>query len=156
MTYPRSTKRALSVLIASVIITAVCIVVAVVYGFYFSGAVSEYTSIETLEITSAYSEINGSDWIITIKMKNTGSKTSTLIQALVNNIPMDNYGSSHVADEWSTNMTQQQVIRSGETILIKIYLDPDKPGIMLSQGTTIELKIQSAGGADYPILLTLG
>jgi hypothetical protein len=156
MLLPRSKKRALSAIIASIIITAVCIVVAVVFGFYFSGAVSEFTSIETLEIISAYSELNGSDWIITVKMKNTGSKTCSLIQVLVNDIPIDNYGSPHVVDEWSTNMTQQQVVRSGETVLIKIYLDPDKPGVVLSQGSTIELTIQSAGGADYPRLLTLG
>jgi len=97
-------RRAVSPVIATVIIVAVTITVAVAVSYWISGISSQYTSFEKVEIKSAYASrkddgdgglpevFTFKGWVIKIGVQNTGSQTSTLESVYVNNKPLDEYG----------------------------------------------------------------
>ena len=150
-----SLRKALSSVVSTIILLGICISVAVAAGFYLRGILVGQTDYEVFEIVSTSCKLNGSYWVIDVNVKNVGSDSGTLVQALINGITVDNYESPHIVDQWSTSMSQTQLLRSGESINIKFFLDPDKVGTKLSSGTSIELMLHSAGGYDYPVLILL-
>ncbi len=150
-----SSKRAVSPVIATIIIVSVTITLAVASGFFLSGTLDSYTTFDIIEIVSVRCVLNGSNWVIDVIVKNVGSDSGTLVQALVNGLEVDNYGSPYVVDQLSTNMSRTQVLRSGERVMVRFFLDPDRVGTSLSSGTSVELMLHSTSGHDYPILIIL-
>ena len=150
-----SSKRAVSPVLATIIIVSVTITIAVASGFFLSGTIDSYTTFRVIKIVQTKCTLNGSNWVIDVIVKNIGSDSGTLIQALVNGLEVDNYSSPHVANQWSTNMTQSQVLRSGESVMVRFFVDPDRFGTSLSSGTSVELMLHSASGFDYPVLIIL-
>lgn len=156
-------RRAISPVIATVILVAVAITVAVGVSYWMSGIAGQYTQFEKVEIQSGYSEkvftTNVFDgWKITLEMKNTGSAASTLIRAFVNDIAIieANYGeSTFVAGAISTDLEYDDgtTVESGTTVTVQIWIDKEYPN--LSSGTTLNVKIHSAGGMDYIKLVRL-
>lgn len=111
-------RRAVSPVIATVIIVAVTITVAVAVSYWMSGIASQYTSFEKVELKSAYAsrKYDADDttfmgWIIEIGVQNTGSSTATLESLFVNEKPMSEYGTSEVTPNgkirW-TNVAPEQ------------------------------------------------
>jgi hypothetical protein len=90
-----------------------------------------------------------------MKLKNTGTATANLIGVFINDIEVNNYAGSWTDAEWNTNMTATEAITSGATKTIEIYIDSDLPGTTLSSGTTVNIKVHSAGGMDYIKLVEL-
>jgi hypothetical protein len=81
-----------------------------------------------------------------------------LISAFINDIEVDKYGTlCAIAGTWSTNITTVSsfTIQSGQTKEVVFWIDPNKKGSTLSSGTTINIKIHSAGGMDYLKLVEL-
>jgi hypothetical protein len=150
-----SSKRAVSPVLATIIIASVAITLAVAVSFFLSGTVIGSTSFEVLEIVSARCVLNGTNWVIDVIVKNVGSNSGTLVQALVNGLEVNNYASPYITDQWSTNMSQSQVLRSGEKVMVRFFLDPDRVDTSLSSGTSVELMLHSASGYDYPVLIIL-
>ena len=74
----------MSPVIATVILVAVAITVSVAVAYWMGGIAGQYTKFEKVEIQSAVCINNGTLWTITMKLKNTGTETSTLISAFVN------------------------------------------------------------------------
>ena len=107
-------RRALSPVIATVIIVAVTITVAVAVSYWLSGIAGQYTSFEKIEIQSAYAvkfdnipESQGAEgdskgWRITLQLQNTGTGEATLMDCFVNNMPLTYYGTDIV---WSYDTT---------------------------------------------------
>jgi hypothetical protein len=52
-------------------------------------------------------------------------------------------------------MTTTHAITSGATTAIEIYIDAGLLGTTLSSGTTVNIKVHSAGGMDYIKLVEL-
>jgi len=145
-----------SPVIATVILVAVAITVAVAVAYWMGGIAGQYTKFEKVEIQSAICTLESTgNWSIQMKLKNTGTATATLISAFVNNLELMNYNTTYVDAQWNTNMTTSQAITSGQDIVIEIYIDADRPATTLSSGTTINIKIHSAGGMDYIKLVEL-
>jgi flagellin-like protein len=152
-------RKAISPVIATVILVAVAITVSVAVAYWMGGISSQYTQFEKVEIQTAYSvRTTGVGWNVTMEMKNTGSATSTLLRCFINEVPVPigNYnattfaGSNSVAVGFPyTGLT----IDSGESLNIQVYVDEGYGA--LSSGTTINVKIHSAGGMDYIKLVTL-
>jgi flagellin-like protein len=154
-------RRAVSPVIATVILVAIAITVAVAVAYWMGGIAGQYTRFEQIEIQSALCSAHGvpSDWNVTMTLKNTGTRDTTLISLFLNEEEVDAYGALDTgypfAAVWATNMTNTEVIQSGETIVINVYIAHDRPGSMLSSGTTVNIKIHSAGGMDFPKLIEL-
>lgn len=118
--------------------------------------IKQHTKFEKVEIQTAVCTISEGNWTIRMKLKNTGTTTATLTDALINNVEVDKYGvSGAVQNKWATNMTRQTSIPSGQTKIIEFYIDPQKSGTPLSSGTTVNINIHSTGGMDYIKLVEL-
>ncbi|MBA7711930.1 hypothetical protein ES703_120897 [subsurface metagenome] len=175
-----SKSRAVSPVIATVILVAVTITVAVAVSYWMSSIAGQYTTFEKVEIQSAYAEIQPSPggWIITLEMKNSGSATANLIRVFVNEKPIDLYGSTFddtqvdsgtiavptgdAGNRTGTNILVTGVaIESGKTADVDdTTTDPDPIQVyigskLFSSGTTINIKIHSAAGMDYIKLVQL-
>jgi flagellin-like protein len=127
----------ISPVVATVILVAVAIVIAIAVAFWASGLVGVFTRFEKLEIVSA---VMTDEDTFTVRIRNTGSADSALIQVVV-----QGRGIGQVpADEGR--------IRVGETLECEVTVASPPPGI------TVELAFQSAGGKVYPtaVLATLG
>ena len=147
----------MSPVIATVILVAVAITVAVAVAYWMGGIAGQYTKFEKVEIQAGTCELDTVDgnWTITLKMKNTGTATATLISAFINDHEVIAYGASGaLAGETATNMTTTSTsIDSGASWIIELYIDDTYR--TLSSGTTVNIKIHSAGGMDYIKLVEL-
>ena len=116
----------------------------------------DYTTFEKVEIQSGvctYDATNG-NWTIRLKLKNTGTGSATLISAFINDVEIGAYGVTSVGNGFSaTNMTTATSIESGDSLVVELYIDGTYSH--LSSGTTINIKIHSAGGMDYIKLVEL-
>lgn len=148
----------MSPVIATVILVAVAITVAVAVAYWMGGIAGQYTKFEKVEIQSAVCTNNGTFWTIEMKMKNTGTASSTLISAFINEVEVDNYDSTaEVAGAWATNIntTVSTVITSGQSVTVYFWMDSARAGTTLTSGTTVNFKIHSSGGMDYIKLVEL-
>lgn len=149
-------RRAISPVIATVILVAVAITVSVAVAYWMGGIAGQYTKFEKVEIQTATCTVSSGNWTVQMKLKNTGTATTTLIGAFINDVEVDNYGASGIVqNKWATNMTQTTSMSSGQTLVVGFYIDPGKSGSTLSAGTTVNIKIHSAGGMDYIKLIEL-
>jgi flagellin-like protein len=155
-------RKAISPVIATVILVAVAITVAVAVSYWMGGISSQYTKFEKVEIQSGWSErYNTSSltgWIITLELKNTGSASATLVRVFINDVPIKegNYNETGIVDtETSTSIDFDTglPLESGAGDTVYIYISDTYK--QLSSGTTVDVKIHSAGGMDYIKLISL-
>lgn len=166
-------KKALSPVIATVILIAVTIVVAVSVAYWMGSIAGGYTSFEQIELPTAYASYsatcltpNKPGWKITIELKNTGSADATINNIFINSIPLKDYTSGiTLGGVGITNMTTPAELASinvkitkGESqtlyLYVQEYIAPNGvPGC--TAGTRIDLKIHTAGGRDYPTSIKL-
>jgi len=158
-------RRAVSPVIATVVLVAVTITVAVAVSYWMSGISSQYTQFEKVEIKTGYAiKIGTSGWNVTMVLQNTGSATATIQEVFVNEAPIDEYA---VGIDFGTGVN---------------IVDPDEIGVSfatpagltlesgqakecyilvgssvgyLSSGTTLNIKMHSASGMDYIKLIKL-
>ena len=151
-------RKAVSPVIATVILVAVAITVAVGVSYWMGGISAQYTSFEKVEIQTAVCTWNGTAWEIEIKLKNSGTATSTLNSVFINEKEVDTYNvTSAGGGEANTNMTEATTIVSGASAVVYIYIDgpPAPQWESVTAGTTVNIKIHSAGGMDYIKLIEL-
>ena len=149
-------RKAISPVIATVILVAVAITVAVAVAYWMGGIAGQYTKFEKIEVQSGYCTWNSTDtyWKIEMKLKNTGTAAATLTSAFINDVEIVTYNQDSVsANSTSTNMTTTTSITSGDEITFNVYIDQGYA--TLSAGTTVNIKIHSAGGMDYIKLVEL-
>ncbi len=154
-------RRAVSPVISTVILVAVAITVAVAVAYWMGGIAGQYTKFEKVEMQSAVCLKQGAPgqeyWNVTIKMKNSGTAASTLIACFVNEVEVDGYGynlTTGTDGEAHTIMTDTFTIDSGVSDYISIIIDYDNYK-SLTSGTTVNIKIISAGGMEYIKLIEL-
>jgi flagellin-like protein len=94
-------RRAVSPVIATVVLVAVAITIAVAVSYWMSGISSQYTQFEKIEMTSAYCESDASTggvgvseacWNVTVDFRNTGTTESAIIGVSINGKAADDYG----------------------------------------------------------------
>jgi len=188
-------RRAVSPVIATVILVAITITVAVAVAYWMSSIAGQYTQFEKVEIQSGYASIlaevpdreytveelaadaaaggslvsgdikpgsgTAAGWKITIKLKNTGSAPSTITDCFVNEKPMEEYSLGSILfdyldenDAIAPMLPEGVTLESGTsvTLYVSIIRNPD---ITFTSGTTINVKLHSAGGMDYIRLIQL-
>ncbi len=162
-------RKAVSPVIATVILVAVAITVSVGVSYWMSGISAQYTSFEKIEVqtaTCSWDSTNGL-WSIQVNLKNSGTATASLTNIFINDVEVNAYGSTGTiavppdVDTLGlavTTMLDVEVLESGETSSILIFIDG--PGgtsqwKMVSTGTTVNIKIHSSGGMDYIKLVKL-
>jgi len=172
-------KRALSPVIATVILISVTIVVAVSVAYWMGSIAGGYTTFEQVELPTAYAEYGSSfdiaddgvaddsGWKITIELKNTGSADATIDNIFINSVPLSSISTAAV-DLWYkdengvlTEATDFSSISirvdkgSSNTVVIYIIDDGGQSVKGATSGTRIDIKLHSAGGRDYPAQVKL-
>jgi len=163
-------RRGISPVIATVILVAVAIAVAIAVAFWMTGIVGLFTGFEELQITSAYAETidannDGTEdtFVIHITVKNTGTSPATVDNVIINGQPFDN-AIIQVSYGDSPNQINNQLgaggsfsINPGETYYINITFDINAnwAGGQLGHGVSVEVKLHTAGGKEYPKLVVL-
>ena len=153
-------RKAVSPVIATVILVAVAITVAVAVAYWMGGIASQYTKFEKVEIQSGICvKETGPYWNITIKMKNTGTAAATLIGVFINEVEVNDYNVTTTPGigQATTSMLEAETILSGASSTVNIFIDGgiDGWGAPVTSGTTVNIKIHSAGGMDYIKLIEL-
>jgi len=125
----------------------------------------QYTHFERLEIQTGYATYSGTStmWTVTLNVKNSGSEKATVKTCFLNDVPCKtaNYGvASAPAGEWGVGFPAAGLsLNPGQSASILIYIDNPLSAIpelnLLSSGTTINVKLHSAGGMDYIKLIRL-
>ncbi|MEM2824180.1 MAG: archaellin/type IV pilin N-terminal domain-containing protein [Thermofilaceae archaeon] len=137
-------RRAISPVIATVIIVAVTIAVAIAVAFWMTGIIGLFTGFEQLQIVSIYDDAEG----IHLTVKNTGTQTATITDIAINGRPC-----SVMTCIIEPNIPAQPLaIRSGDSVNIVIRnVDLEN----LGPGTSVEVKLLTASGKEYPKLIVL-
>jgi flagellin-like protein len=154
-------RKGISPVIATVIIVAVTIAVAIAVAFWMTGLIGLFTgAVEKLEIISATATAQaGGGWQITIVARNTGTTQTSVDVIFVNgyNATQLNCGNQQV----TVNPQPPRVIRPGEQQQFTITINAgacqvgNNPVFTASPGVSIEVKLHTTGGKEYPKLLTL-
>jgi flagellin-like protein len=162
---PQKTRKAVSPVIATVILVAVAITVAVGVSYWMSGISSQYTQFEKVEIQTGYAAYDSTltQWNVTMAIKNSGSADATVNMVFLNDVPCETAGYGVAAPpvtQWGTDIpTTGVTLQAGESATQMIYIDNPCTGVdqlqWLSAGTTINIKLHSAGGMDYIKLIRL-
>ncbi len=161
------TRKAVSPVIATVILVAVAITVSVGVSYWMGGISSQYTQFEKVEIQTGYAATANdgatppvvTGWLITMTIKNSGSAASTITHVFVNDVPIADaqfgqatLGAAGVVctDVPAAGLT----LEAGESDDIQVWISAGGTSL-LSAGTTVNIKLHSAGGMDYIKLIRL-
>jgi flagellin-like protein len=143
-------RKGISPVIATVILVAVAITVSVSVAYWMGGISSLYTRLEKIEVQSivALKGVAG-NYTITLAVKNTGSADATIDSVFINGKPLSQFTGV------TTNLVVggTSVVAGGSTT-VEVYVAANA-GVPFSAGTTIEVKLHTAAGKDYPQMVTL-
>ena len=150
-------RKGISPVIATVIIVAVTIAVA----FWMTGIIGLFTgAVEKLEIVSATATATDEEgWKVILVARNTGT-----VQTSVDVIFVNGYNATKLkCDSTEVKITPNlpKVIKPGEEVSFTIEIAKgactvDSTTVFTARaGTSIEVKLHTTGGKEYPKLLTL-
>lgn len=162
--------KAVSPVIATIIIVAIAIVMAIAVAYWMLGMGGAFTRYEKVEFTSCYATkgtydptpenaSNGdsvSAFFINLRLKNTGSADATLDLLFFNAIPQQDVGDlleiKIDGDTLSKTESLDVTIVPGDTKEGTIIL---KSGGTFNSGMSLELMIQTVAGKQYPKVVVL-
>jgi len=137
-------NKAISPVIATVIIVSVAIAIAVAVAFWMTGIAGIFTRYEKLEVVSAYATSANYGWDVIVIVKNTGSTDTTIDNIFINGKPWSAWTNSK---SHNTTLDLPAHIPAGKRVKFIIPLD-ENDGIVAGQ--SIEVKIHTAAGREYP------
>ncbi|WP_052884967.1 archaellin/type IV pilin N-terminal domain-containing protein [Thermofilum pendens] len=151
-------RRGISPVIATVIIVAVTIAIAIAVAFWMTGIVGIFTgTVEKLEIVSLYAVPNAQGgWDVTVIVKNTGTISTSIDNIFINGVPVKNCNPA-ITPNPDVTATPQPLKPGGDPLTITFTLGNGNEcgGTKFTSGVSIEVKLHSTGGKEYPKLITL-
>ena len=161
----RRKDRAVSPVIATIILVAIAIVMAIAVAYWALGLGGTFTRYEKIEIMAMYANkttiVINSDrvtgWNITAYLRNTGSAAATINMILINGKPLDviNATSQHYVKSNFTRLQPPEVtLDPGDRKVLWIFI-PIKPNSTFVPGMVVEVTFHSAAGSDYPKVVVL-
>ena len=144
-------RKGISPVIATVIIVAVTIAVAIAVAFWMTGIVGLFTGFEQLQITSIYDDSNG----IHLKVQNTGTSTASITSVFINGYPYDQLEATVKSGTKELSSDAPIVLKPGEEADIVITFSEQPSQLKVTPGVSLEIKLHTAGGKDFPKLIVL-
>ena len=155
----RRSIKAVSPVIATIIIVAIAIVMSIAVAYWLLGPGSSFTKYEKIEVSSAYAVLDDNDtpldpsddfFLLTMDLKNTGSATATIDSSyiLYNGKPATGYTDAPVPAGLDVTLEPGKVAQG--TITFPKVADGD-----WSAGMTVEVMLHTVAGKDYPKVITL-
>jgi flagellin-like protein len=150
-------RKAISPVIATVILVAVAITIAVAVSYWMSGISGQYTKFEKVEIQSSQCSKGANGWTVTLSLKNSGTSAATLNNVYVNDIMAIDGVLAAATLTSNVTSTTNFTLNSGASKNVAVYVGNTwaGSGSALTSGTAINVKIHSAGGMDYIKLVEL-
>jgi flagellin-like protein len=149
-------RKGISPVIATVIIVAVTIAVAIAVAFWMTGIVGLFTATEKLEITSLYvTGGGGENWEVHLNVKNTGTTLTSIDNIFINGVPISQCTGSVAVDPDVTNTPVAINPGTAQDITITITPNSECGSTTFTSGVSIEVKLHSTGGKEYPKLTNL-
>jgi len=146
-------RKGISPVIATVIIVAVTIAVAIAVAFWMTGIVGLFTSAEKLEIVALYAgPKSGGGWQINMTVRNTGTTPTSIDEIFLNGVPHS--GCSNVnSSVWNLPIP----LNPGDNRTIKITISSSAScgPTTFTAGGSVEVKLHTTGGKEYPKLTVL-
>jgi len=152
-------RRAISPVIATVIIVAVTIAVAIAVAFWMTGIIGLFTGFEQLQITTIMDTQQG----IQLTVRNTGTQTATITDIFINgrscaaqlNCDVNVDGNQEQAQNNRYTITFNPGQQRQITVAFRLQ-DAQAAGLGdIGPGTSMEVKLLTASGKEYPKLLVL-
>jgi len=147
--------RAVSPVVATVILVAVAITISIGAAYWIGGTSSQYTILEKMQIDSVYcsmdTTVNNSRWMIVLSIRNSGASPCTIQYVFLNEKQVDEYnvsagGSLSSVDMIGTSIPLEGLcLESGETATEYIWIGSG----LLSSGTTVLVRLQSSTNMNY-------
>ena len=155
-------RRGISPVIATVIIVAVAIAIAIAVAFWMTGIVGLFTTFEQVQIQSAYAIYNTSinKFQIIMRVKNTGTAPAAIDNIFINNIPFNIRntpitvyinGTSFNPDNGAFPLPPGKEV----PIIIEFNKKVTWGNAVLDDGVSIEVKVHTTSGKEYPKLIVL-
>ena len=130
----KKNTKALSPVVASIILIAVTVAVSIAVAAWMGALVIGQMNTEEVKITSVTFSV--ADQTIVIKASNTGTAAVTIDSVWVNNVDL--------AGNWTSSTTADTIEANGAiTITIDPYTD-------LANGDSYQIKLVSAAGNTFP------
>ena len=167
-------KKGISPVIATVIIVSVAIAIAVAVAFWMTGITGLFTRYEKIEVTNVYAIWNEtkSKWLVVLQIKNSGSDSATIDDIFINVKPMSAYGTSltvnytnqrtsptnfdyNTTKDWRVFPSGGITINPGEEYTIVIGIPTSGTGFTFTHGQSIEIKLHTVAGKEYPKTVVL-
>jgi FlaG/FlaF family flagellin (archaellin) len=153
----RRSIKAVSPVIATIIIVAIAITMSIAVAYWVLGLGSSFTKYEKVEFTSGYADLNstGTTFTTILNFKNTGSATAMVDNATIfyNGKPAVGYGTSAPSALLNMSFTSTTLnLLPGEIGNATITMT--RGGTWVS-GMTVEIMIQTSAGKQYPKVITL-
>jgi flagellin-like protein len=141
-------NKGISPVVATVIIVAIAIALAIAVALWASGLVGIFTRFEEVKVISAYAEISGNGFNVTLTLKNTGSADATIDNVIINGKPYGSWTGGITIDIEGTAFDPNTgyPLKSGEQVDMTITI-PSAVGF--KSGQTLDIKIHTAAGHDY-------
>jgi len=162
-------RQAISPVIATVIIVAITIAVAIAVAFWMTGIIGTFTSFEQISIETIYAQptSDGKGWTVTLVASNKGTAPTSITDIFINGVLAATQSSSTTTQSSST--TACSGVKLSQPSQLPIALNPgNSTTIQLTvqkggtcgatqfiAGQSIEVKLHSSGGKDYPKLVVL-
>ncbi|AKG38517.1 hypothetical protein MA03_03390 [Infirmifilum uzonense] len=152
-----TTRKGISPVIATVIIVAVTIAVAIAVAFWMTGIVGLFTGFEQVQVVSAVPNFNNGQFTITITVKNTGTAPASPDNVFINGVPFTNppIAVTYNNTQWNPGEAKPLPPGAQATIIISFNDRTGWAGGTLTHGVSVEIKIHTAAGKEYPKLVVL-
>ena len=148
----RLNNKGISPVIATVILVAVAIAIAIAVAFWMTGIIGLFTRFEKIEITYIYAEkqSGGGGWKIYLKVTNTGTADATIDNIFINGKPYTSYSPTPSLSGDITSLPY--TLSAGNSVEFSISVES---GAGFTSGQSVEIKVHTASGQEYPKLVNL-
>jgi hypothetical protein len=112
---------------------------------------SLYTRLEKVEVSSVVVTKGTSSYSIAVYTKNTGSADATIDQIIINGKLLSQYSTPTLNSTLGSSGT---LVAAGASATVTVGIGSQSVA-PFTPGTTIELKLHTSAGKDYPQMVTL-
>jgi flagellin-like protein len=137
-------RRAVSPVIATVILIAVAVALGIAVAFWASGLTSSFSKYEKLGVNTQYAEGSGGSWVIFLGGQNTGSSDASITQIQVNGVP---YPLSSTSILSSSSLTSSSSCPTSGSSPPYVYLASGPSGSLTADTNSLQLSVPS--GANF-------
>jgi hypothetical protein len=117
-----------------------------------TGIVGLFTGFEQLQITAIFDDQRG----IHLTVRNTGTSTAAITDVFVNNYPIGQLPAQfQCGDGNQLGPNNPITLRPGQQVNCVLTFNDQPDQFNVRPGVSLEIKLHTAGGKDYPKLIVL-